>query len=132
MSAESENPMNKLVFLEIWKKLKTKPKLLRKVKMIVLIAVSFVVIIGGLMIWAGVSTYNYVASATNQVMQSPSAQARVEDLKSELKALPKIQVQSCLAQAQSLLTFQPWIDRTALENLTSLKTACLEKNQLQI
>lgn len=121
--------MNQDIIYEVVRKLKAKPGLMRKVKIFAAVGAVGLLVTGALTIWAGVSAFNYVASKTNEVIHSPTAQAQVENLKLEAKGLPKFQPLNCWGKAQSLMAVEPWLARPALDNLKNLKVACLEAAQ---
>ncbi len=108
------------------RKLKAKPGLTRKVKIFLAVGVVGFVITAVLVTWAGVSAFNYVASKTTEVIHSTAALAQVENLKLEAKGFSKFQILSCWGKAQSLIAVEPWLARSALDNLKNLKVACLE------
>lgn len=116
--------MKQIILFKILEKFKEKPELMRKAKIFAVVGVVVLLLTGALMVWAGVSAFNYVASSVNQAIQSPIAQGHVENLKTELKNLPKQQAINCWGKAQSLLAVQPWLERPALDNLANLKIAC--------
>jgi hypothetical protein len=113
-------------FLEILVKLKSKPGLMRKVKIFAAVGIVGLLATGALVIWAGVSAINYVASSAHQAVESPVTQGHVENLKTEINGLPKFQAISCWSKAQTLLAVHPWLERPALDNLANLKVACFE------
>jgi hypothetical protein len=113
------------LIMNVLKGAKKKPSLWRKIKIFAAVGIVGLLLIGGLTIWAGFAAFNYVASTATTVIQSPVAQAKVEDLKSGI-AIPKIQPLTCWAKAQSLLAVEPWLQRPPGELLSSLKVACLE------
>ena len=123
--------MDQDVIYKVVRKLKQKPNLMRKVKIALAVGVVGFFVTGALVVWAGLSVFGsaftYVAVKKNEVMQSPTTQAQIENLKSEAKQLPKFQPINCWGKAQSLLAVQPWLERPALENLMNLKVACLEQ-----
>ena len=118
--------MKQDIIYEAIRKIKAKPGLMRKVKIFLAVGVVGFVITGALVIWAGVSAFNYVASKTTEVIHSPAALAQVENLKLEAKGFSKFQILSCWVKAQSLIAVEPWLARPALDNLMNLKVACLE------
>ena len=118
--------MKQIILFEILNKLKDKPKLMRNIKIFAAVGIVVFLVTGTLMIWAGVSAYNYVASSANQFIQAPFAQSQFENIKTELKDIPKLQAINCWGKAQSLLAVQPWLERPTLDNLTNLKAACFE------
>ena len=120
--------MNHKTLSEFLDQLKAKPKLMQKIKIIAVVGIGGFLVTGALMIWAGISALNYVASSVTQTIQSPRAQAHVENLKIELNGLPKLQVVNCWGKAQALLAIQPWLERPALANLENLKVACIKQD----
>lgn len=119
--------MKQDIILELSKKMKSQPKLRRKVMIFAAVGVIGFFTMGALVVWAGISVINYVASSAAQVAQSPIAQSHVETVKTELKSLPKFQLVKCWGKAQSLLAVQPWIEQAAIVNLADLKLACFEQ-----
>jgi repressor of nif and glnA expression len=91
--------MRKLVILELVRQLSAQPKLIKKLKIILIVGTISSVVFGGLLIWAGVSVFRTVAGSAETYINSPIA--------------------------QSLLNVQPWLERPALENIKILKEACL-------
>ena len=118
--------MKQDIIYEVLRRLKAKPGLMRKVKIFAAVGVVGFLITGALVIWAGVSTFNYVASKTTEVIHSNVVSAQVENLKLEAKDFPKFQLLSCWGKAQSLMAVEPWLARPALDNLKNLKVSCLE------
>ncbi len=118
--------MKQALFIEIIRKLKAKPHLMRKIKIFAAVGLVGFLITGALAIWAGITAFNYVATKATAAVQSPVAQTNIESLKTELKSLPKLQALSCWGKAQSLMAVEPWLARPAMDNLINLKVACLE------
>ncbi len=110
------------------RRLKAKPKLMRKVLILATIAFAGVILTTAMAVWVGASAIGYVASAANQVVQSPVTQGHLEDLKMKLAELPIIQGAHCWSKAQTLLAIQPWLEREARDNLVSLKVACFKQH----
>ncbi len=119
--------MKQDIIFQVLRKIKAKPDLMRKLKIFAVLGVVGFLITGALAIWAGVSAFNYVASKTSEVIQSPTTQVQVENVKIELKRLPRFQALNCWNKAQSLMAVQPWLERPAIDNLVNLKVACLEQ-----
>lgn len=119
--------MKKLIFMEIIQRLKAKPHLMRRVKIFASVGVVGLLVTSGLVIWAGISAFSYVAVKANEVIQSPQTTAQVENLKTEVKGLSSLQPLNCWGKAQSLIAVEPWLVRPALDNLKSLKVACLDE-----
>lgn len=121
--------MKREIVFELIRKLKEKPHMMRKLKIFVVIGIVGILITSVLAIWAGVTAFNYVATKATEAVQSPTAQTHVDNLKAELKNLPKVQALSCWGKAQSLLAVQPWLERPVIDNLINLKVACLEDRE---
>ena len=119
--------MKKFLFLEILEQLKARPKLMKKFKILAVLGVVGFLITGTLLIWAGVSAMSYVTSSATHYIQSPVIQHHVENIKTELKSLPRVEAASCWEKAQSLIAVQPWLERPALENMALLGVACFEQ-----
>ena len=117
--------MRQIIFLEILKRLKQKPSLMRKAKMFAVVGLIGFVLVGSLTIWAGISAVKYVASTAHQAVLSPTAQTHIQDAKGELQQI-RFQPLNCWGKAQTLLTLQPWVEKSALDNFRKLKVACLE------
>lgn len=118
--------MKRVILLEVIRKLKSKPHLMRKLKIFAVIGFVGFLITGALTIWAGVAAFNYVATKATEVAHSPVTQMNVESLKTEFKRIPKTQALNCWGKAQSLMAVQPWLERSAIDNLIDLKVVCLE------
>jgi hypothetical protein len=101
-------------------------KLRRKVKIFVMVGVAGLFVATGLLVWAGISAFNYVASSTQKVMQSPAAEVYAQNLKSEIKELPKFKALSCWFAVENLLGFEPWLARPAQQNFSNLRSACFQ------
>jgi hypothetical protein len=80
-----------------------------------------ILLLGGLIIWAGVTTVKHVASIGANV----NVQEQVQNLKTEALNLPAIAKVGCWEKAQSLLTIQVWLEKPVAENIQALKDACL-------
>ncbi len=119
--------MKQDIFFELSKKLKSQPRLRRKIMIFAVVGIIGLFTMGALAVWAGITVINYVASSAGQIAQSPIAQSHAEKVKGELKSLPKFQLVNCWGKAQSLLAVQPWIEQAALVNLADLKLACFEQ-----
>lgn len=117
--------MKQVILLEAIRKLKSKPHIMRKLKIFAVIGFVGFLITGALTIWAGVEAFNYVATKATEVAHSPVTQMNVESLKAEL-SVPKLQALNCWGKVQSLMAVQPWLERPAIDNLVDLKVACLE------
>lgn len=117
--------MKRLIIFEILRKLKSRPAVMRKVKIIAFISLFGFMFIGGIAIWAGVSAFRYIVATANQAGLSPQIVNQVQIMKSELKQI-QLQPLSCWNKAQSLLAVQPWLEKPVLYNLRNLKVACLD------
>ncbi|MBK7961754.1 MAG: hypothetical protein IPK04_11495 [Bdellovibrionales bacterium] len=117
--------MKQVILIELIRRLKSKPNLMRKLKIFAVVGIVGFFMTGALALWAGVAAVSFVADKANVVMQAPQTKAHVENLKTEVKGL-SFQPLDCWGKAQSLMAVEPWLARPALENLRNLKVACLE------
>ena len=108
-------------------KLREDPKLMKKAKFFTVVVIAGLFILGSLAIGAGLYVTNHLASSVNQFIQSPHAQIHVEQMKKELKDLPKINALNCWDQSISLLAIRPWLERPITDNLLKLQMACFEQ-----
>ncbi len=115
--------MKNAVVSEMLKKLKSNPQLARKLKVFALVGIVGIILAGGLAIWVGISAVNYVFNTANQVVSSPTAQQQLNTVKDQLQQV-EFQPLSCWNKTQNLLTAQPWLESSAIDNLRNLKTAC--------
>ena len=103
--------MKQVIFFEILRKLKQDPYLLRKFKTFAIIGVIGFVLVGGVAVWAGISAIKFAVTSANQVIFSPTNQGYLNQAKSEFKQM-QFQPAECWGKAQSLLTVQPWLEKT--------------------
>lgn len=102
---------------------------MKKFKILALVGIVGILIAGTLVVWAGVSALSYFSSVAQQAIQSPAAQAHINEIHTEMKNLPQFQAVSCWGKAQSLLAVQPWLERPLMDNLDNLRVACFEHQQ---
>lgn len=118
--------MRQEVLIQLIRKIKSKPALLRKVKIFLVVGFVGLVLTGVLAIWAGVAAFQFAATHANRLMESPVAQAQIADVKQKAQqGLASFEPLSCWMRAQSLMSVEPWLGRPLLENLNNLKVACL-------
>lgn len=115
--------MKQLLFLKFLKMLKENPKLAIKLKVFAIVGGIGFFLISAFIVWIS-------AAKINQVAQSFSTQGYVEALKGELNHFPKIQAANCWTKLQSLFAVDPWIEKSLIDQLQSLKNACFENNAL--
>lgn len=123
--------MKKMMLIEIIRKLKSRPDLMRKAKIFAFVGLFGFLITGALAIWAGITAFNYVANQATAVVQSNAVQMNIESLKTDIKAGPQFQALGCWNKAQNLFAIEPWLQRPALENLAQLKAACFKERPMQ-
>lgn len=124
--------MKKEKVFEILKKIESKKKLKRKLKIFAVVGVIGFFIISAITVWIGFRAVNYVTSKSKEVGQAPIVQDYVQNINLELKALSKNQVVSCWSKTKSLIGIQVWIERSAIDNLIDLKFACLKNGTSSI
>lgn len=110
-----------IIFYELQKQFKSRPHIMKKLKVFALVGLFCFVLVGGLLIWAGVTAVQTLVRSA-QAVNIPAVQIEPVQLKTA----------DCWNKAQNLLTIQPWLEKPALVNLQDLKVACLEqKSQLK-
>lgn len=125
--------MKKYIFFELMRNIKSKPELMRKMKVFAAVGAFGFLLMGSLIIWAGISAVSYFTRVTKEVIQSPQTVLHVENIKSEVKGVSTIiQSVDCWDKAQSLMTLEPWLQKPAMDNLNSLIKTCLENADKQI
>jgi hypothetical protein len=92
----------------------------KKLKIFLGIGCLGMVLLGGLVLWAGFTAVQKVAKIGGNV----NIQEQVENLKGEISEIPAIVNVSCWEKVQSLMNIQVWLETPLGENITSLKDAC--------
>jgi hypothetical protein len=118
--------MKQDIIFALIQKIKSQPHLMRKAKIFVAVGLVVFVIASVLVIWTGLTAVKFIATQTSELTQSPVAIEQLAKLKTEVSGLPSIKPLACWGQAQSLMAVQPWVERPVIDNLMTLKTACLE------
>lgn len=112
------------MLLEIFNRLKSKPNFKRKFKIFLIIGSITFVMISGLIVWAGVSVYQF---AKIQV-QAVNVPVSVEKIESQIKTLPGFNFLNCWNKAQNLMSVEVWLSHPMAQNLNELKIACLQSS----
>ncbi len=107
-------------------KIKSNPRLLRKVKILALLGASGFFVVGGLTIWALISTFNFIASTADQAIKSEYVQERLPNVKAHFDSVPAFDGDSCWIRAKILFDVKPWLEKPAVVNFTSLQQACFK------
>jgi len=98
--------------LEKIKNFKFNGKYKRNLRILLMAGTFGFLLVGGLVVWAGIAGFNYITSASRSVNIGEKIPASISS-------------PECWSKAQSLLNVQVWLDRPALENLVTLKNVCL-------
>ena len=96
----------------------------RKLKIFLGIGCLGILLVGGLILWAGVATVQQVAKIGNNV----NVQEQVENLKGVIPKIPAIVKVGCWEKVQSLMKIQVWLETPLGDNFTSLQDACFGKD----
>lgn len=99
---------------------KANDQLKRKLKIFLGIGCLGMLLVGGLILWAGVATVQYVAKIGSNV----NVQEQVQNLKGGILKTPAIVKVGCWEKVQSLMNIQVWLETPLGENITSLQNAC--------
>lgn len=127
--------MKHINFLEELRYLKTNYKSNRKLKIFLGAGLAGILMVGALVTWAGIATFKSVASiGTNPVVQekikswnNTNVQEKIVSIEAGVKNLPALTKVDCWTTAQSFMKVEVWIAKPFVENLNSLKVACLNK-----
>jgi hypothetical protein len=115
--------LNHSILLEQPKNLKSNPQLKRKLKIFLGVGLAGILMVGALVVWAGIATFKSVAS----IGTNPAVQEKIVGLETGIKNLPALTKVGCWTTAQSLMKVEVWIEKPLIDNLNSLKLACLNK-----
>ena len=113
--------VKQLVLIDVMKKFKADGQLKRKLKIFLGVGLVGLLLVGALIIWAGVATVQHVASLGADV----NVQEQVRDLKTEMPTIPALAKVGCWDKVQSILNVEVWFEKPVADNLQSLKDACL-------
>ena len=96
-------------------------QLKKKLKILLGIGCLGILLLGGLIIWAGVATVKHVANIGANV----NVQEQVQNLKNGALTLPAMAKVGCWEKVQSSLAVQVWLEKPVGETIQGLKDACL-------
>jgi len=94
------------------RKFKSNGKFKRNLRILLITGAFGFLLVAALVVWAGVAGFNYIISASRSLSISEKMPSTISSAE-------------CWSKAQSLLNFQVWLDKPALENLAGLKNVCL-------
>ena len=115
--------------LILLQQIRSKPRMRKILVRVALVAGVFAVVLGGLVLWAGVR----VASHVVEVARAPETQVKVERIQSEAAQVAgRFSFEQCWSKAMSLVDVQPWIDHSLVKNLESLRTSCFQSKPPQL
>jgi hypothetical protein len=95
-----------------------------KLKIFLSIGCLGMVLLGGLVLWAGFTAVQQVAKIGSNV----TVQEQMKNLKGGISAIPAIVKVGCWEKVQSLLIIEVWLENPLGENITSIKDACFASN----
>ena len=106
----------------------------RKLKIFLGAGLAGTLMVGALVVWAGIATFKNVASVgANPVVQEKikswndtNVQEKIVSLEAGVKNLPALAKAGCWTTAQGLMKVEVWIAKPVAENINSLKVACLK------
>lgn len=115
--------MKRLILYEIMRRAGHDGRLKRKLMIFAGLAIVTLVITGGLFIWAGVATVQYVAGLAQNVRVTQD----LPTLSAEVGSRPLLN-QGCLAEAKNFMSLQVWLEQPIARNLNALNSACFGDN----
>lgn len=113
--------MNQVDLSKTMRRVMANDQLKKKLKVFLGISCIGILLVGGLIIWAGIATVRHVASIGANV----NVQEQVQNLQGSALNLQTMAKVGCWEKAQSLLTVQVWLEKPVAENIQGLKDACL-------
>lgn len=107
----------------------------RKLKIFLGAGLAGILMVGALVVWAGMATFKSVATiGANPVVQEKikswndtNVQGKIVRLETGVKNLPALAKAGCWTTAQSLMKVEVWIAKPLAENWNSVKLACLNQ-----
>lgn len=113
--------MNQSELHKTFNNFKANDQLKRKLKIFLGIGCLGMLLVGGLILWAGVATVQHVAKIGSNV----NVQEQVQNFKGNIPKIPTIVKVGCWEKVQSLMSIQVWLETPLGENITSLQDACI-------
>ncbi len=115
--------MNQSVAQDFLRKLSENHNLKRKIKIFLGVGLVGFLLVGGLIIWAGVATVQHVVS----IGANSNVTEQVRNLKAEIPKIPTLAKVGCWDQVTSLMNVKVWLEKPVADNIKSLEDACLGK-----
>lgn len=97
----------------------------RKLKIFLGIGCLGMVLLGGVVLWAGFTAVHQVAKIGSNV----NIEKQINNIEGEISEIPAIVKVGCWDKVQSLMNIQVWLETPLGENITSLKDACFASNE---
>lgn len=115
--------MKKVILYEVFKWLKSKPEIGKKIRPLIIISVVAFFLTAALALWAGVSMVQYGIGSLSKALDSGVAQDFAGEIKGGVAEMG-FQPKSCWAKVESLISPEPWLSKPAFDNLKDLQLAC--------
>ena len=120
-----ERNVNQQPETDLTRKIQASNSFKRVLKIFLALGCVGILLIGGLIIWAGVATVQHVAD----LGADPRIKEQVENLKNEIPKIPAAVKVGCWEKVQDLLNVQVWLETPVAENVEALKEACWQNNR---
>lgn len=104
-------------------KLRSNDRLKKYLKIFFGVGCLGLLLVGGLIIWAGTATVQHVTDLSTD----PKVQEQVQKLKTDIPNMPALVKVGCWEKVQSFMNVQVWLETPVAENIQSLKEACIEE-----
>lgn len=120
--------MKYAIAYSLYQKLKSDPRLAKRVAIIAAVGAgfAFIALIG--VIWVGVLLLRPVATSVSQTLKQGNAQDYLAPLTGGVSDLESVKPLGCVAAFQSLVAVQPWLENSIESNLLTLKADCFAGN----
>ena len=107
-------------------KLRSSTTLKRYLKIFLGVGCLGLLLVGGVIIWAGMTAVQHVADLSTD----PKVQEQVQKIKKGIPSIPPSVKVGCWEKVQSLMNVQVWLETPIAENIQSIKEACLEEKSV--
>jgi hypothetical protein len=117
-----EISVNQSVVQELLKKVSGNHQFKRKLKIFLGVGLVGFLLVGGLILWAGVSAVQRVVS----IGANSNVQEQVWNLKTEIPNIPSLAKVGCWDKVKGLMSVQVWLEKPVVDNIKYIKDACSE------
>lgn len=115
--------MKRLILFELLRRVATNRQLKRTVTIFLGVGLIGGLLIGGLVVWGGITAFKSVADLGTH----PMVQEKILNLETEIQNAPALVKAGCWGTVKSLMDVESWIEKPIVENYNTIKAACSGK-----